>query len=115
MLEDRSYMREDSFGSRRSVTFILLVALVVIWLVENLLYQYTGLARRFSLPLFGALGQEWQTPRCSPCLIRIVALGVVFIVPIVLGGTLPIVFFLQIQDILVIDVQVARVAVAGTA
>ena len=67
MLEDRSYMREDSFGSRRSVTFILLFALVGIWLVENLLYQYTGLARRFSFEEYFALsnhglrqGWVWQ-------------------------------------------------------
>src|SRR5687768_6628880 len=67
MLEDRSYMREDSYGSRRSVTLILLVTLVGIWLVENLIYDHTALARRFSIDEYFALsnhgmrhGRLWQ-------------------------------------------------------
>lgn len=66
MLEDRSYMREE-FGSRRSVTLILLVTLIGIWLVENLIYQYTALGRRFTVMEYLALsnyglrhGRIWQ-------------------------------------------------------
>jgi membrane associated rhomboid family serine protease len=58
MLEDRSYMREDSFGSRRSVTLILLVTLVGIWLVENLVYQNTSFGRRHPLDEYLALSND---------------------------------------------------------
>jgi membrane associated rhomboid family serine protease len=67
MLEDRSYMREDSFGSRRSVTLILIITLVVVWVVQNVIYFYTSLSTRFPFNEYWALsihglkeGRFWQ-------------------------------------------------------
>jgi rhomboid family protein len=67
MLEDRSYMREGSFNSRRSVTLIVLLSLIAIWLVHNVLYQYTPLRYRFPFEQYFALsnyglrqGWIWQ-------------------------------------------------------
>lgn len=48
MLEDRSYMREGSFDSRRSVTLIVLLSLVAIFIIHYVIYQYTAL--RYSFP-----------------------------------------------------------------
>ena len=67
MLEDRSYMREDSFSSRRSVTLILIVTLIVVWVVQNVLYTYTSVSVRYPFTEYWALsnhglkhGRFWQ-------------------------------------------------------
>lgn len=61
MLEDRSYMREGSSGFQRSFTFILMVTLVAIWLVHNVLYQYTSLSVRFPFERYFALSlRDWH-------------------------------------------------------
>ena len=67
MLEDRSYMREGSFGSRRSVTFILMITLIAIWVLQNVLYTYTSLSVRYPFNEYWALsidglkhGRFWQ-------------------------------------------------------
>lgn len=64
MLEDRSYMREDS-GSRRSVTLILMITLVAIWVIHGLLYQYTSMGLTFPFEQYLALSnygiiKEWR-------------------------------------------------------
>lgn len=64
MLENRSYMRESS-GSRRSVTLILLLVLVSVWIIHGLLYQYSRLKfsapfeEYFALSNYGVL-KEWR-------------------------------------------------------
>src|SRR5262245_18104467 len=67
MLEDRSYMRQDSFGSRRSITFILMITLIVVFVIQNVIYFYTPLAERFPFNDYVALsnhglkeGRVWQ-------------------------------------------------------
>lgn len=67
MLEDRSYMREGSFDSRRSVTIILIAALIIIWVVQNVAYAYTSLSWRYPFSDYWALsidglrhGRFWQ-------------------------------------------------------
>ncbi len=63
MLEDRSYMRQDSFGSHRSVTFILLVVLIGFFFVQNILEFYFGLpiVEKFGLSVEGLRkGYLWQ-------------------------------------------------------
>ena|SRR5688572_2091434 len=64
MLEDRSYMREDS-GSRRSVTLILMITLVAIWVIHGLLYQYSSMGLTFPFEQYLALSnygiiKEWR-------------------------------------------------------
>jgi membrane associated rhomboid family serine protease len=41
MLEDRSYMQDPLYGSRKSVTVILLVALVVCFIVQSVVFSYS--------------------------------------------------------------------------
>lgn len=63
MLEDRSYMREGS-DSRRSVTLMLLITLVVIWVIHGLLYRYTSLGLKSPFEIYLELSndgiKEWR-------------------------------------------------------
>jgi membrane associated rhomboid family serine protease len=63
MLEDRSYMREDSFGSHRPFWFILMLGLVATFFVQKILEFYVGLdlVQKLGLSLDGLKhGYLWQ-------------------------------------------------------
>ena len=58
MLEDRSYMREGSFDSRRSVTLIVLLSLVALFVIHYVIYQYTALRYSFPFEEYFALSHK---------------------------------------------------------
>jgi membrane associated rhomboid family serine protease len=45
MLEDRSYMREPSYGRYRSVTVAMIVSLGVCFIIQSVLYSYSSAGR----------------------------------------------------------------------
>lgn len=65
MLEDRSYMQEPVFGSRRSITMIMLIALGTCFVLQSILISYSPAGRNliFDLvltPQAVSRGYIWQ-------------------------------------------------------
>ena len=58
MLEDRPYMRQDSFDMRRSATLVLMVALIAVFVLQTTLYFYTNLGRHFPVDEYLALSLQ---------------------------------------------------------
>jgi membrane associated rhomboid family serine protease len=63
MLDDRYYMRQDSFSTRRSITVMILVVNAVAFLLQHLLYRFSRFPtdEYFALSMGGlAHGYIWQ-------------------------------------------------------
>jgi membrane associated rhomboid family serine protease len=65
MLEDRSYMKEPVFGPKKSITVTMLIVLGVCYVIQSILYSYSGTGSRILSELFlthdaVARGHVWQ-------------------------------------------------------
>lgn len=65
MLDDRPYMRDPLYGSRKSITIILLITLAVCFVVQSVIYSYSrsGTGLLYYLELSGNVlrrGYLWQ-------------------------------------------------------